>query len=209
MRAIVLPVHPTLANSSRLPVLTREGDQLYGAEVLLLLLVGVGATLTTAASDFGLRIPGHAIIRAVFPMAFGLALAPRRMAGMVMGAGAVASAVALRMKGVGGLGAGAMTSLALTGPLLDVALWRAGRGWRLYVGFALAGLGANLAALAVRAGAKLVGIGHAGGRPFAAWWPQAIATYALCGVLAGLFSAWVWFQLRDRGKDGVSSEAAG
>jgi len=194
MRTTVLSVHPGLAQSTRLPVLAGQERGLQVAETLLLLAAGVGAALASAWLDFGLRIPGHAIIRAIFPMSLGLALAPRRMGGMVMGASALGSAAAINAGGFAALGAGAMTSLALTGPFLDLALWRAKRGWRLYLGFALAGLGSNVAALAVRAGAKLVGLGHPAARPLAEWWPQAIGTYAFCGLLAGLISALVWFR---------------
>jgi hypothetical protein len=207
MRTIVLSVHPGLAQSSRLPVLVGQERGLQVAEMLLLLAAGVGAALATALLDFGLRIPGHAIIRAVFPMSLGLALAPRRLGGMVMGVSALGSAVALGAGGLAGLGAGAMTSLALTGPFLDLALWRAGRGWRLYLGFALAGLGSNLAALGVRAGTKLVGLGHPAARPLAEWWPQAIGSYALCGLLAGLISAAVWFRFVASTRRGADSEA--
>jgi len=195
VRTTLLSVHPGLAGNSRLPVVAQPGQRLHAAEILLLLGAGLAATLATAFFELGLRIPGHAIIRAVFPMSLGLALAPRRMGGMVMGTSALGSALVLGAGGFAAIGAGAMTSLALTGPLLDLALWRAKRGWRLYLGFATAGLASNLAALSVRAGTKLFGLGHGGAQPFAEWLPQAIGTYALCGLLAGLISALVWFQL--------------
>ena len=155
MYAAVLSVHPGLAGGSRLRAWPHEGREAYVAEMAVLLGAGVLATVATAFFDFGLRIPGHAILRAVFPMSLGLALAPRRMGGLVMGLGAMGSALVLTAGGMAALGSGAMTSLLLTGPMLDLALWRPRHGWSLYVGFALAGLGSNLAALAVRAGAKL------------------------------------------------------
>ena len=206
MRTAVLSVHPGLAGSSRLPILTREGEQVRAAELLFLLGAGIGAAAATAFLDLSLRIPGHAIIRAVFPMALGLAMAPRRMGGMVMGASALGSALVIKGGGLAGIGVGALTSLTLTGPLLDMALWRAKRGWRLYLGFALAGLAANMAALAVRGGTKLAGVDHAAGRPLAHWWSQAIGTYAVCGVLAGLISAFVWFQFADRRRSAAKPE---
>ncbi len=201
MRFVVLPVHPGLAGNSRLPALVQRGQRSDTAATLLLLGAGVTAALATVFVDMSLRIPGHAILRAVFPMALGLSLAPRRMGGMVMGAGALGSVLAIKAGGWGGVGVGALTSLALTGPLMDLVLWRASRGWRLYLAFALAGLTSNLAALTLRAGAKLVGLDHAAGRPLALWWFQAVGTYAICGALAGLISAIVWFQLSSRRRE--------
>ena len=208
MRTTTLSIHSGLADSSRLPSLARKPDHLYAADVLLLLRAGVTAALATALLDFGLRIPGHAIIRAVFPMSLGLALAPRRMGGMVMGASAFGSALVIHGSGFAAIGLGAMTSLTLTGPFLDLALWRARRGWRLYLGFGLAGLGSNLAALAVRGGTKLAGLDPALARPFAAWWLPAIGTYALCGALAGLISALVWFRFDAGSRGDVNTEPA-
>jgi hypothetical protein len=176
------------------------------AATLFLLGAGVSAALATAFLDRKLGVPGHAIIRAVFPMAFGLAFAPRRMGGMIMGAGALGTALVIKTGGMATIGPGAMTSLVLTGPLMDVALWRASRGWRLYLAFASAGLAANSMALAVRAGAKLGGLGHLTGRPLGAWLPLAVGTYPLCGVLAGLVSAMIWFRFSAAGRHGTSPE---
>lgn len=195
MHNAVLRIHGGLAINSRLPALAREHEGLRGAEIAFLLGTGAVAALASAFLDFGLKIPGHAIIRAVFPMAFGLAVVPRQLAGTMMGAGALATAFAIRAGGWGGLGLGAMTSLLLTGPMLDLALWRAQRGWRLYLGFALAGLTCNLAAFVVRGGVKFGGLDSITGRPVSHWLPVAVGTYALCGVLAGLISALVWFHL--------------
>ena len=99
-----------------------------------------------------------------------------------------------------------MTSLLLTGPLLDFALWRARRGWRLYLGFALAGLVSNLGALTVRGVTKYVGVNRVGGRPFAQWWMQASVTYVLCGLIAGLVSAAIWFRFASRNQKDQTSE---
>ncbi len=209
MHNVVLRIHGGLAINSRLPALVRDQGDLRVVEILLLLGTGAVAALASAFLDFGLRIPGHAIVRAVFPMAFGLAMVPRQLAGTVMGAGALATAVAIKAGGSGAIGVGAMTSLLLTGPMLDLALWRAKRGWRLYLGFALAGLACNLAALAVRGGIKLGGLDSITGRPIAAWLPVAVGTYAVCGVLAGLISALVWFHLStdDRHNAGAGTKA--
>ncbi|HYW80700.1 MAG TPA: hypothetical protein VE890_14060, partial [Thermoguttaceae bacterium] len=136
MRSAVLSIHPGLAGNSRLPGLAWEGQWSRATATAVLLGAGVCAALSTVFLDAGLRIPGHAILRAVFPMALGLSLAPRRMGGMVMGSAALGSVLLIKAGGAGGVGVGALTSLALTGPLLDVALWRARSGWRLYLAFA-------------------------------------------------------------------------
>jgi len=210
MRSAVMPLHPGLAGSSRLPGRIRKRESLAAADLLWLVGAGVTAAVATALLDFSLRVPGHAIVRVVLPMAFGLAVAPRRAAGMVLGTSALGSAGLLKVGGAPGLGPGALVSLTLTGPLLDLALWRARRGWCLYLGFALAGLGANVAALAARVGPKLVGIDHAVGRPLAAWLPHASVTYPVCGLLAGLLSAAIWFQFRSRSRlpGGTNEESA-
>lgn len=198
MKLNALSVHPTLQSHSRLPTLSGEDQRTRVAEFSVLMLMGIGAALMSAYAKFGIGIPGHAIIRTVFPMALGLALAPRRMAGGVMSASALATAMSLSVGGFARFGVGATTSLCLMGPLLDLSLWRARRGWRLYVGFAVAGLGCNLAAMAVRGGTKLVGLDHPAGKPLGLWWPLAVVTYAGCGLIAGLLSAFIWFRLAGR-----------
>jgi len=207
MRSAVMSVHPGLAGASRLPTSGEEGRPLQLVELLALLGAGMTAALASVLLDFSLRIPGHAIIRVVLPMAFGLAVVPRRMAGSAMGASALGSALVVKLGGLAAVGPGAIVSLALTGPLMDLALWHARRGWRLYLGFALAGLGANVAALAVRAGTKLAGLDYAAAaRPLGAWLPQAAVTYPVCGAIAGLLSALVWFQCSAQRRDATSPE---
>jgi hypothetical protein len=200
MFAGVLRVHDGLLTSSRLPSLSRPGRSVATVEVAVLVFLGAAAAAATALPDLRLGIPGHAILRSVFPMALGLALVPRRLAGSVMGVSAVATSLLFRAGGLSG-GPGALTSLYLTGPLLDLALVGAGRPWRLYLGLLLAGLGSNLVALFVRGGFKTFTLGHGGRRGAEAWWHQAAITYPLCGALAGLVSALVWFHLRGRHRD--------
>lgn len=198
MQPAVFVVHEGLLSGSRLPVLAHARQQISLRELAALLLMGSAAALTASYLDFGLRIPGHAILRAVFPMALGMALAPRRLGGSVMGTGALITLAILRVTAGRRLGAGAAASLLATGPLLDLALAGARSGWRLYLGFVLAGLGSNLAALAIRGGAKFLSPADLVGRPLADWWQIAAFTYPLCGVVAGLVSALVWFRLHRR-----------
>ena len=193
-----LSIHRGLFASGRVPAVSRPGGAISALELLLLLSLGAVAALATVLLDFRLRIPGHAVLRSVFPMALGLVLVPRRFAGTIMGGSALATALLAGVARGSGAGAGALTSLSLTGPLLDLALWGAERGWRLYLGFVLAGLGSNLVALAVRGGLKAL-VPGSGSRPAEQWWASAPLTYPVCGILAGLVSAFVWFRFRRRG----------
>ena len=85
----------------------------------------------------------------------------------------------------------------VTGPMLDMALYITKQGKRMYLGLALAGLASNLLAFLVRGGIKYFGADHATGRLLTFWAPQAVVTYTLCGLAAGLFSAVVWFKFRE------------
>jgi hypothetical protein len=212
MLRAILGVHGGLFASSRVWTLTRPERAVSWLEVALLMLLGAGTALAVGLTDFNLRIPGHAIVCAVFPMALGLAVVPRRSGGCIMGLSALATALGLRAAGAMTVGVAALTSMTLTGPLLDLALWGARRGWRLYLGFVLAGLGGNLAAFFVRWSFRAIdaippgsgggrggggGLGG-GGRRMAEWLALAPWTYPVCGVLAGLVSALVWFHFRGR-----------
>src|SRR6185436_5819465 len=126
--------------------------------------------------DLDLHVPGHSILRSVIPLALGLALVPRKFAGSVMGCAALAT-VLLQGLSRGAPGWGSATSLVLTGPVLDLAVRHARSGRSVYLALVVGGTAANLAAFAVRLGAKL--FFHDGSRPLAAWWPEAIVTYAL------------------------------
>lgn len=198
MASGILPWNDGLRSTTRLRFLTSPVDAMQAWEWLVLIGAGVAAAMATSFLDYNLRIPGHAILRVVFPMAIGLAVVPRRGAGTVMGGAALVTDLGLRLAGNGGdgLSLGALTSLTATGPLLDWTMRRNWDGWRLYAGFALAGLESNLLALLVRGTAKVMGFEHAGGRPFASWLQQAVFTYTLCGLVAGLVSGAIWFYAR-------------
>ncbi len=196
MPSAVLSIHPGLRGSSRLAPLVNRRERISAREAALLLLVGAAAAATALLPDLRLGIPGHAILRTVFPLALGLALVPRRGSGLVMGGSALATASVLKFGGLGGMGLGALTSLVLTGPLLDLAVLKARRGWHLYLGLVLAALATNLVAFLTRGGAKALALDGGHGRHAGVWWHQAIITYPVCGILAGLLSAIVWFQLR-------------
>lgn len=193
MRDWTLALHPGLADASRLPASRRQA-QAELSELLLLVLAGCVAALAVMLLDFSWKIPGHAILRAVFPMACGLALVPRRLGGLVMG---LSAALTLSAGGLARLelpGWGATTSLLCLGPVLDVILARASTSWRVWIGFAFGGLAANLVALAVQGSLKWSS-GTAGFAALDGWIQRAAISYPLCGLAAGLISAIVWFRL--------------
>ena len=97
-------------------------------------------------------------------MAAGLALVPRRSAGIVMAAGAILTTALLRVGSFGEIQSAAFVSLIALGPMLDLALAGAPLGWKLYARFAAAGAAANLLAFAARfAFAWLLRRGSGGG----------------------------------------------
>lgn len=200
MRNGILAVDDDLMATSRLPALVRTRSDVQPIELLALALAGVAAALLTNLLRLNLGIPGSSIVFATFPIALGLALVPRRGAGAVIAGAAALTTMGLGFAGAPVDGPGALTSLILTGPLLDLALrFARGGGWRLYAAFVVAGALSNAIAFAVRGSAKASGIaGMGGGRPFAAWWPTAIVTYTIAGVVAGLISALAWFHYRER-----------
>ena len=191
-------VRDGLIGAARLPSLARPRQRISAAELLLLLTCGAAAAAAAAFVKLSLGIPGHSIVLTALPMALGMSLAPRRLAGSVMSAGALGVSVLLTQTVAAPIGSGALASLLLLGPMMDVALCRARSGWRVYAALVLAGAGANLMALASRAAPKLLGLDLPGTRPFDSWWLQASVTYTLSGVVAGLLGALCWFHFNDR-----------
>lgn len=204
----LLPLNEGLLAGSRfrrrsagagLAVADPQAGELRAAELLLLFAAGGLAAVGTLLLDTGLRVPGHAILRTVLPLALGLALVPRWGSGLVMSGSAALVAFGLQISGAGEAGFGATTSMLLTGPLLDLAARWSSRGWQLYLAFAAAGLTSNGAAFVVRWLSKVGsggggGGGLGGGRALGEWWSPAIVGYAVCGLLAGLLSAAICFR---------------
>jgi uncharacterized membrane protein YczE len=191
MRTTILAVHEGLRESPRLRWATSRTGAISAAELLVLVTMGVCATALSAYLKLGLGIPGHNIVRVVFPMAMGLALVPRKGAASVMGGSALASAFAVSTLGAARLGVGAMTSLILTGFFIDAALVGARSGRSVYLRLILAGIAANLVAMLMKGTAEP----HLG---FAAWLSKAAITYPLCGAIAGVLSAAAWFRFSKR-----------
>src|ERR1700741_2250355 len=97
MSVLELPRHPGLFATTRLRVLTSEPLAAPMADWLLLISFGAIAAFCSTCLDLQIqRIPGHAILRVVFPIAMGLALVPRRGAGTVMGTSALFTYAILR-----------------------------------------------------------------------------------------------------------------
>lgn len=188
----------SLRAASRLPALSGEA-RVSIAEVAILLACGAFAVLAVGILHLPVRMPGHAILRAVLPMALGLALVPRRSAGMGMSIGAGLTAAAMNADHIGRFPPAAVLGILVLGPILDAVLVGNPQGWRLYARFATAGALANLLAFAVRFGIAWLGWDLAGSRQFTEFWLTALPSFFLCGALAGLVSAAVWFRMSPRG----------
>lgn len=191
-------VHDGLVSTARFPWLARTRSRVSAIELLLLLSCGAAAAIAVAYVKLSLRIPGHSIVLAALPMVLGLSLAPRRLAGSVMSAGAVGTAWLLTASGGASYGAGSSVSLLLIGPMMELAVRHARGGWRVYAALVLSGVATSLLALGSRAAFKVLGLDLADARPFDSWWLQASVTYTLSGVVAGLLGALCWFHFNDR-----------
>jgi hypothetical protein len=189
-------VRDGLAAAGRLHPIAKDQDRISAYEILLLFLCGAISASVIAFVRLGLRLPGHSIVLSMIPMALGLALAPRRFAGFLMSAGALTTASAYSGAGLAQYGSGAFVSLCLLGPMMDLALTKVRSGWRLYLGFILAGIGTNIMALGIDLGT----------RPFGGWWSQAIVTYTLSGAVAGLIAALCFFHFRNQRSNPTESE---
>lgn len=204
----MLSLSHALAERSRLISQPARSDAVAGWEIATLIGCGLGASAAVVLLDFSLRIPGHAILRSVIPLSFGLALVPRRGAGLTMSASALVGV--LTAFGMGfSPGMGATTSLLTVGPLLDLAARQARHGWRLFAAFGVAALLSNVLAFAARGAGRLVGMGGGVGRG-GGWWSIAPVSYAACGLLAGTVCAVIWFRwstdsVGDCGKSTVGS----
>jgi len=192
-------VREDLIGAARLLAIARPHRRVSARELLVLLSSGAVSALAIAFVKLSLGIPGHSIVIATLPMAFGMSLAPRQFAGAVMSAGALGTAGLLSLDGYATFGSGAFTSLVLLGPMMDLAVRHARNGWRLYVALITAGVATNVLALASRAASKILGL-DVGTRPFGSWWVEASVTYTLSGVVAGLLGAACWFHLSDRAR---------
>lgn len=59
----------------------------------------------------------------------------------------------------------------------------------------------SLLACLVRGGANWTGLEAFGKQPFALWFSRAILIYPVCGIIAGLLCAALWFSMRQERAD--------
>jgi hypothetical protein len=81
MPPLVLTPNPALVEASRFRALVRGGERATWVEFAFLIGCGVCAALASTVLRMQLRIPGHAVLRAIVPISLGLAVVPRRGAG--------------------------------------------------------------------------------------------------------------------------------
>jgi len=184
--------------------LTRDRAAVSLAELSFLVSMGATTGLVRCLVDLRLGLPGHSIVLIVLPLALGIALAPRRGAGTVMGLSAAATALTFKCAGIGhAVGPGAFTSLAVTGVAFDVWMARLRGKKSVYASWILAAFSANFLAFVVRAGMKLSGawpgVGVGAFRP--GWLARAAVSYSACGIVAGFVCAWICFKFRREDDD--------
>jgi hypothetical protein len=184
-----------LRSASRLPGLATDAG-VSAAEVGCLLACGAAAALAVGLVHQSFGVPGIAILRGLVPLALGFALVPRRSAGTVMSAGAAATAAMMTAGHVGEFQVPALVGTLSLGPVLDFVLAGQPRGWRLYARFAMAGILANLLAFSTKIVAVYFGWHLPGGGRVTQFWSLGAVSFILCGALAGVISAVVWFRVR-------------
>lgn len=190
----IFSVNQSMLNSRRIGAAASVRELSMVAELAPLLLLGIVAACLLAWVPLRISVPGHAILIISLPVTIGTALAPRRgSASIVSAAGGIAAAL-LMLGHWGRIQPAALAGLIALGPLVDLAMLGQLRGWRLYAGFTLAGLGANLLAFGVRCLLAGGGWDAPGSRNFLGFWPTALAGFVVCGAAAGLASAVICFR---------------
>jgi hypothetical protein len=190
-----------LAQTRRIGPSTWRTERVHSLEIGVLLCAGALAAVAVVAFSPALRIPGHATLRAALPIVCGMALVPRRLAGSIMALGAGATVLVFSASGLGGWQPAAVVSLLSLGPAIDIAMTgRSVPGWRLYLRFAAAGVLSNALAFFLRGGISLFGLDGQRTHMLARFDLGVFASFAACGVIAGLLSAIVCFQFSARRK---------
>lgn len=156
-----------------------------GRGVLILVGAGVVAACALALVPTPIRVPGHAILKAALPIAGGMALVARPMAGTIASASGLFTSAILLLLGVGHLSTAGLVSLIAFGPAVDLALRNASGKWHTLFLLTFAGLAANLLAFGVRWGSAFYQndlLHSLGSRQLVA---SAFLSFAVCGLAAG------------------------
>lgn len=179
-----------------------NSDHVAAAEWAILL--GAGVSSAVAGRLFGgYGIPGSTLLQVVLPMAAGLALVPRRGSGLTMGTSAVAAGLAMMTLGAAHINPSELARLFLLGVCLEVGPARAGdRRW-VWLWFVAAGLAANALGFAFKVGSALLGWEGISARGLP--WPAQLASFAICGALAGGVSGVIFFR-RDSARERAEAD---
>jgi hypothetical protein len=178
--------------------LAASSDRVSFAE--LAILIGGGAISTIASYSIGgLGIPGSNMLQAVLPMAAGLAIVPRRGAGILMGLSSLGTGFAVMGLGIAHFSPSELSRLVLLGFCLEVGPARAESKSHVWLWFVFAGLAANMLGFGVKYLVAQFGIeGFGGGRGIFRPLPMKMLSWAVCGALAGGVSALIFFRRSQR-----------
>lgn len=195
MTAAIKRAYDDLSNASRLNAQTAITPQIAYLPAAVLLLAGAIAALIVAFAPLPLRVPGHAILKVIAPIVCGIAAVPRPLAGSLSGIGAAVVVCLLEATGIRHIPAAALAATLAIGPAIDLAIigFR-GTSTSLYVRFAFAGLLTNLLAFCIRWGTSALGIGAAQPHRLSEVGTLACISFAICGAVAGVVSAMIFFR---------------
>ena len=183
-----------LQSASRIPGLAAD-TVISAREISSLLACAVAAALAVGLIHRSFGVPGIAILRGLLPIALGFAIVPRRSAGTIMSIGAAAAVMTAAQ--FGEFQVPALVGTLALGPVLDLALAGRPQGWEIYLRFAVApGIAANLAAFSAKFVAIYFGLHLPGSGRVTHFWSLAMVSFILCGAVAGLISAAIWFRGR-------------
>jgi hypothetical protein len=143
-------------------------------EALVLVALGAAAAFGVLYAP-SLHVPGHSILYAMTPIALGRTLVARRRSATFATGCAALTLAAIVFIAHRSVGAGGVAGLFVSGPALDLL---SGRG-RRRIGPILAGLCANAVAFVL----------HAMQGSMRWPWPTALASFLVCGLVAGALAA--------------------
>lgn len=195
MTTATIRAYDDLAFASRLRARTANNARIAYSQAVVLMLAGALAALVVAFVPLPLRIPGHAILKVAVPIVCGVATVPRPFAGSMAGIWVAVVICVLEASGIRHVPTAALVAALAIGPAIDLAVVGF-RGMRLsvYLRFAIAGLLANLLAFFVRWGTSSLGFDAGQLHRMSEIGVVAFISFALCGILAGIVSAMIFFR---------------